>query len=281
MSFSQRAKGAFFQALVLFAFFAAVFITGLQLFDFSLIDLVLISIILGLAGFIHGVFGLGFPMIATPLLAMIMDVQSAVLITLFPTIVVNMLSIYKGGEWRFSIGRFWPLALFVAMGSMLGANLLVVSDPSPFRLLLAAIILLYLALPWMTRLRLQWIDSHMYLSMLGFGLVAGLFGGSVNVMVPVLMIFTLELALARTAMIQTFNLCFLSGKATQVGVFYAAGLIDSGLVTVAGPGLVLAVAALLGGNAIRDRIDSTLYQGILKKLLLLMACILVGQYLLA
>jgi len=237
-------------------------------FELSLLDLVIVSSILAMAGFIHGVFGIGFPMIATPLLALILDVQSAVLITLFPTIAVN-------------IGRFWQLALFAAIGSMLGANMLVAFDPSPFRLLLAAIILLYLALPWMKRLRLDWVANHMYFSMLGFGLIAGMFGGSVNVMVPILMIFTLELGLARTAMIQTFNLCFLSGKATQVGVFFFAGLIDVGLVRVAGPGLALAVVALLAGSAIRDRIDSVLYQDILRKLLLLMACILVGQYLLA
>ncbi len=249
--------------------------------DLSLIDLVLVSAILGLAGFIHGVFGIGFPMMATPLLAMFMDVQSAVLITLFPTIAVNMMSIYKGGEWGSSIGRFWPLAIFTAIGGMLGANLLVLFDPSPFRLLLAAIILLYLALPWMGRLRMDWVASYMFLSMLGFGLIAGVFGGSVNVMVPILMIFAMELGLARTAMIQTFNLCFLSAKATQVGVFYLAGLIATDLILVAGPGLVLAVVALRAGAAIHDRIDSALYQNILKKLLLLMACILVVQYLLA
>ncbi len=248
------------------------------MFDLSLIDLMLVSTILGMAGFVHGVFGLGFPMLATPLLALFMDVQSAVLITLFPTIAVNMLSIYQGGGWRNSIGRFWPLALFAAIGSMLGANLLVVSDPSPFRLVLAAIILLYLGLPWMKRLQMGWVDRHLFLSMALFGLTAGVFGGAVNVMVPVLMIFTLELGLARTVMIQTFNLCFLSGKATQVGVFYDAGLIDAGLVTAVVPGMALAVVALLLGRAISSWVDSDLYQGILRKLLLLMAVVLVGQF---
>ncbi len=248
------------------------------MFDLSLVDLVLISSILALAGFIHGVFGLGFPMIATPLLSLFMDVQSAVLITLFPTIAVNLLSIYQGGDWRSSIGRFWPLALFAAVGGLLGANLLVVSDPAPFRLVLAAIILLYLGLPWMRRINMGWIERHLFLSMLLFGLIAGVSGGSVNVMVPVLMIFTLELGLARTVMIQTFNLCFLSGKATQVGVFYGAGLIDAGLVTVVIPGMVLAVVAMLLGRAVCDRINSDLYQGILRKLLLLMASLLVAQF---
>jgi uncharacterized membrane protein YfcA len=246
--------------------------------ELSLIELTLVSAILALAGLIHGVFGIGFPMIATPLLAMFVDVQSAVLITLFPTIAVNILSIYKGGGWGESIGRFWPLALFAFVGSIAGANLLVVSDPEPFRLALAAIIILYLNLHRLTRLKVNWIKDHIYLSMLLFGLVAGLFAGSVNVMVPILMIFTLELGLAMTVMIQTFNMCFLSGKAAQIGVFYGAGLIGSELLSTVAVGLVLAVLALRFGMLLRDRIHSDLYQKILRKLLLLMACILIGQY---
>jgi uncharacterized membrane protein YfcA len=34
------------------------------------------------AGLIHGTLGLGFPMVATPMLATMMDVRSAILITL-------------------------------------------------------------------------------------------------------------------------------------------------------------------------------------------------------
>jgi uncharacterized membrane protein YfcA len=246
--------------------------------ELSIIDLVLISAILALAGLIHGVFGIGFPMIATPLLAMFMDVQSAVLITLFPTIAVNLLSIYKGGGWGDSIGRFWPLALFAFVGGILGTNLLVVSDPEPFRLALAGIIILYLNLHRLTRIKMSWVEDHIYLSMLLFGLVAGMFGGSVNVMVPILLIFALELGLAKTVMIQTFNMCFLSGKVAQVGVFSGVGLIDMDLLSTVAVGLVLAVAALWFGMSLRDKIHTDLYQKILRKLLLLMACILVGQY---
>ncbi len=246
--------------------------------ELPLLDLVLVTAILATSGFIHGVFGMGFPMIATPLLALFMDVQSAVLITLFPTIAVNALSIYSGGSWRDSIGRFWPLALFVSVGSMFGTNLLVVSDPAPFRLLLAAAIILYLNLNRLTQLKMSWIENHIYISMLLFGLLAGLFSGTVNVMIPILMIFTLELGLAKTVMIQTFNMCFLSGKATQVGVFYGAGLIEMDLVSTVTAGVVLAVLALKIGMSIRERIHSDLYEKILRKLLLAMACILVGQY---
>jgi uncharacterized membrane protein YfcA len=125
---------------------------------------------------------------------------------------------------------------------------------------------------------MSWVEDHIYLSMLLFGLVAGMFGGSVNVMVPILMIFTLELGLAMTVMIQTFNLCFLSGKAAQVGVFYGAGLVDMELASTVAIGLVLAVLALRIGMLLRERLNSELYQKILRKLLLLMATILIGQF---
>jgi uncharacterized membrane protein YfcA len=235
---------------------------------------------MALAGVVHGALGLGFSMVATSALALFTDVQSAILITLFPTISVNLISIYRGGRWRESIGRFWPLALFAAVGGMLGTQTLILSDPSPFRLLLAAIILLYLNLERLRRIRLDWIQTHPLGSMALFGLVGGFLAGTVNVMVPILVIFTLELGLTATAMVQLFNLCFFAGKVSQVGVFSLSGLIDPSLLETAVPGVAVAIISLLGGMSIRDRIETETYRRILKRVLLLIACILIGQYLL-
>jgi len=44
------------------------------------------------AGLVHGTLGLGFPMVATPILATMMDVRSAILVTLLPTMAVNIAS---------------------------------------------------------------------------------------------------------------------------------------------------------------------------------------------
>jgi hypothetical protein len=51
-----------------------------------------------LAGLVHGTFGIGFPMIATPLLALFTDVFSAVLICVIPTMSVNLMTIWHGGR---------------------------------------------------------------------------------------------------------------------------------------------------------------------------------------
>lgn len=77
----------------------------------------------------------------------------------------------------------------------MGAYVLTRSDPAPFRLLLASLIILYLLTHGLGTLKRHWAYSHLSL-----------------------------------LMVQVFNLCFLGGKLAQIGVFGAAGLLGTGLV---------------------------------------------------
>ena len=43
-----------------------------------------------IAAFIHGMLGFGFPLVATPVLALFMDLRAAVLLTLVPTVSINL-----------------------------------------------------------------------------------------------------------------------------------------------------------------------------------------------
>ncbi len=245
---------------------------------FSLATLALFAAIIALAGFVHGTLGLGFPLVATPLLALIVDVRSAILITLLPTVAVNVASIVRGGRWGESIGRFWPLAAFAVLGSALGTRVLIVADPAPFKLLLAALILVYLTGGRAHRLKLRAVTRHRRLSMLVFGLAAGFAAGTTNVMVPILIIYTLELGLARTAMVQVFNMCFLAGKVSQLGVFAGSGVLSVDVVVGTLPLAGVAVAALLVGIVLRKRIPTALYRRIVRRVLALLAVVLVAQY---
>ena len=123
-----------------------------------------------------------------------------------------------------------------------------------------------------------WVASNLGWSMLVFGLLAGLAAGTTNVMVPILIIYTLELGLARTAMVQTFNLCFLAGKVSQIAVFAASGLLGAGLLLATAPLAAAAVAALAGGIAIRERLPTETYRRLVRHVLLGLAILLVIQY---
>jgi uncharacterized membrane protein YfcA len=231
-----------------------------------------------ISGLTHGSLGLGFAVVLTSLLALLVDMRTAILISLFPTIVINILSILHGGNWRASVARYWPLAAYAAIGSLLGTQLLILADPEPFKLLLAAIILLYLNMGRLGKLRFGVVRSAPRLSMAAFGLTAGVLAGTVNVMVPVLIIYALELGLASTAMVQVFNLCFMSGKLAQVGMFSAAGMLDLASLVVLLPLVAGAVVGLIAGMLARSRISESFYRRLLQRILFLIACMLVIDY---
>jgi len=229
------------------------------------------------AGLVHGTLGLGFPMVATPILATMMDVRSAILLTLLPTMAVNIASIINSRESLASTRPFVPLVGFTLLGSIAGASILAITDPSPFRILLASLILLYL---WSSlRISRQWLDDNPMIAMAGFGIVAGLAAGTTNVMIAVLIIYFLSLDTARATMVPTLNACFLVGKASQMIVLAIAGLVGFSLIIETAPLALAAIGALLLGQRLRLRIEVATYQSILRKLLLLLAAILIYQFL--
>jgi len=241
--------------------------------------LVLIAVIgvMLLSGLVHGTLGLGFPMVATPMLATMMDVRSAILVTLLPTMAVNIASIAGNRDGLRTARRYLPLIGFALLGSIIGASILAATDPAPFRILLASLILLYL---WNgLRFSRAWLEQNTLLAMALFGLCAGFAAGTTNVMVAVLIIYFLSLETPRSTLVPALNSCFLVGKAAQIAVLAVAGLVSLRLVLETAPLAGLALAALWLGRRLQNRIEVKTYQSILRKLLFVLALILVFQFL--
>jgi uncharacterized membrane protein YfcA len=79
-------------------------------------------VLLIVAALAHGALGFGFPLISTPIVAIFSDMRTAILLTLFPNIVINIISIMSGGNWRHSIGRYWPISIYVMFGTVMGGR---------------------------------------------------------------------------------------------------------------------------------------------------------------
>ena len=242
------------------------------------LDLALFASILIAAAVVHGALGLGFPLISTPLLSIFVDVRTAILITLLPTIVVNVISIFSGSDWRSSIGKFWSVAVWVAIGGIAGSYLIAVNDPGPFKLLLAVLVFLYLAVDRSQRAVFGFLHRFRRSSGAGFGLVAGISAGATNTMVPIMIIYALEMGWSRATMVPVFNLFFLTGKATQVGVFSTAGIYDWHIAAATVPLAAVSGLAILAGKRFRDRIESERYRRIIKGALFVVGVILVIQF---
>lgn len=244
--------------------------------DFNLDFLTIFLIVLFSSSLIHGSIGFGFPMIATPLLAMVTDVKTAIVYIAIPTLLINIVSIYSEGNFLQAIKRFYPLALIGMLGSAIGTQILIYSNSELFKLLLAFSILLYLFIQKF-RIEMKWILQKKRLSMVVFGLVAGIIGGLTNVMASILIIYSLESKHTKKEIIQSTNLCFLFGKIIQIVLFTLHGSFTQEILTTSFISLFFAAFAMFAGLKIKNLIPQESYRKMIKVILFLMASILIYQ----
>lgn len=235
--------------------------------------------VMALAGLVHGMLGLGFPLIATPLLALVTDVKTAIALTLAPTLTVLVFSVARGRDWRGSLGKHWFLPLYMIVGSFLGARLLIVANSAPFTLALALLILAYLNLERLGKTSWSWVKERPQLAAAAFGLVAGLSESTTNVSGPPLLIYFLTLGTEPRIMVRALNLCFLSGKSTQAITLVSSGALSLASLVGTLPFALIGVGTLRAGTVIRDRVNPVTYRRWLKGALWGMAVLLLGQFL--
>lgn len=250
----------------------------IDLLDLSIVQLVLVGLVMLFAGFIHGTLGLGFPLMATPLLALFLDLRTAILITLLPTAVVNTASILHGGRWTDSLRKYWVLATCSLFGSAVGAFMIAHNDPAVFQLLLAALIFVFLLSPKLLPQGVGILSADQRWVMPLVGLVAGFAAGTTNVMVPVLIIYSLSLSMNKNTTVQVFNLCFLSGKLAQMAIFWWSGSIDIQFLGSTIPYAILGFVALHYGTRIRDNLPTETFRIYIRRLLFCFGVLLILRF---
>lgn len=213
-----------------------------------------------LGGLVHGTLGIGFPLVATPLVALVTDVRTAIIVLLIPTITVNVASIVSGGKFTDVARRFWYVVFSIGIGSYIGTSLLVTLDPNPFRLLLALVLLFYIYTRNSSPFTWSFIQRKAVVSGTMVGTAAGFLAGTVNITMPPLFIYFSEMRLTTTQLIQILNVCFLMGKVTQTATFVAHDALDVNTLLLSLPFSVVAVSVLRFGISIRQRIDAETYR---------------------
>src|SRR5690348_368472 len=119
--------------------------------ELSLAALAFVALVCLLAGFAHGALGFGFPIVATPLVALVIDIKSAIALLAPVTLVLVVVSMLRGGPLAPIARRFGYLPVALAAGAYAGTRFLMAAPPEPFLLLLAGVLVLYLNLDRLDR----------------------------------------------------------------------------------------------------------------------------------
>lgn len=235
--------------------------------------------VFAVAAILHGVTGIGFPILTTAALTLFLPLKAAIVISLFPTLVINGLSFLSGNRPMEVVKSNGALAASSIVGSLLGVQMLFWVNEGVLLLLLVAAVVLYVYASLFGKL------THLVPSLpktIGYGTVAGLIGGPTNAMSPVVMMYLLSTSEDKNTISQSANLCFLLGKLSQLVVLlsYGEAIFEPKLLTFTLAVTGLSVACLYGGFALRERISVVLFKRIVLVALTLLGASLAAKALL-
>lgn len=234
------------------------------------------TVIVFWSSLVHGGIGFGFGMIATPLVALFTDIQTTIMYMLLPTMAVNIISILSEGKFFEALKKFWFIIFLMIIGSTLGTILLIYTNSEFFKLLLAAIIFLYL-FQGIVKIEATFVSKYPRASTYGLGIFGGILSGLTNIVAPLMIMYTLELKYSRKDTIQLSNLCFLFTKIGQFAVFLYYGTFTSETFQISFLTIVVVCIGMLLGIKVKKKIDVKYYSKILKGLLFIIACTLVYE----
>ncbi|WP_352259617.1 sulfite exporter TauE/SafE family protein [Psychrobacter sp. TB55-MNA-CIBAN-0194] len=182
-------------------------------------QMLILTLIFAMASLLHGISGLGVTLVTTTALASIYPLPHAIVLVIFPSILLNAMTWLSGGgrtiwqNFTYYGRRYWLLALTSLLGSILGAKLLLWIDSAYILLTLAAVIAFYVIsslLGKQTRLP----DTKPVLIMVGFS--AGVIGGATNAMSTILMMYLLSASDDKNTIAKVGNMCYFLGKVAQI-----------------------------------------------------------------
>jgi uncharacterized membrane protein YfcA len=230
------------------------------------------------AGFLQGALGFGFPFVATPLIALVADMRTAIVAVLLPTLATICVALFASGPLRATLARFWAMPLYAMLGASVGTWIFVAAPEAPYTLVLALLTLFYLSLDYWGRAEWPVVRRHERAFAPLSGFTSGMFEGTANVAAPPLIIYYLALGLTPVMLVQALNICFLVGKTTQLTILATRGGVglEEWLATL--PLAAIGVAGSIIGVRIRNRIDASTFRVWVKRALLVIALGLIAQY---
>ncbi|HYC47709.1 MAG TPA: sulfite exporter TauE/SafE family protein [Burkholderiales bacterium] len=237
-----------------------------------------IALVMIVSGIVQGALGLGFPTIATPLIALVTDIRTAIILVLLPCIATIVIALFRSGAVKEALAQFWMMPLYMIGGAAVGTRIFIAFPQFPYALLLAAMIVVYLNLDRFGGGEWRVVKRHRHAFGAMFGVAAGLTEGTANVASPFLIVYYLAIAVQPALFVQAMNMCFLVGKTTQF-----ATLASAGGVTALQWGMTLPLAVVAGAGAwygvkIRGRIDAASYRRWVRGALFVIAALLIGEY---
>ncbi len=240
----------------------------------ELSECVIVSMVLLLAGGVKGVIGLGLPTVSLAILTIIIDLPTAMVIILAPTLVTNIWQAAIGGYAKELLRRLWPFFLTATATILIGVAILTRVKLFWLTALLGVLLTIYAILNLLSyRFTIQPQNERLFGCIAGLlnGLAAGMTGSSV---VPGVM-YLQAIGLSRDKLIQAMGILFaLFALALGAGLQYNQ-ILGSERIALSVIAVFPALVGMVLGRRIRGYLSESLFKRIFFSALLMLGLYLV------
>ena len=221
--------------------------------------LALVMVVIGAAAVVKGAIGFGFPLVATPVIASVLDARTAVLVLSLASLFGNVgMAIRGGGSWP-TFRRLAPMLVGLLVGTVGGALLLASLDAATLGLVvgLAAMAFAFVCTARPSLAVPARLERYLALPM---GLAGGLLGGSTSIFAPPIVSYVHALHLGKREFVFFVSMLYSFGGVTQVVSYTRLGLYETPILLLALATCLPNAVGLWIGTRIQDRIDAFLFR---------------------
>jgi uncharacterized protein len=230
------------------------------------LDLLILVVGLGFAGFAKGTTGMGLPLVATPLLAGVFGPKAAVVIVTIPIFAANSLLLVQGWRRLDVLRGIAPIVVASAIGTVIGVNLLALLDQRTFAVLISAMVVIFL----LRGDRLVGADPGARRArVIGpiVGAVGGVLQGTTSIASPLIGSFFHARRMAPHDYVVVLAAIFELNSIIQLIGYGALGLYTPEILAIGLLGLVPTLLALMAGMFFRGRLDARRFRQLIVVLL--------------
>jgi uncharacterized membrane protein YfcA len=237
-------------------------------------ELLVVFVASFLGAFIKGVTGMGYPVVAVPLISLVLGVEDAVVIVALPNFAANSFLCWEARDAR---GESRDLGLFVGLGvlgAVLGTLVLVDAPEEPLQIALALTVAAFVVLAVRhAELRLAPATTRRWAAPVGF--LAGLFQGAIGASGPVVGTWFHGYRLTPRGYVFTVTVVFGITGLAQIFVLGGQGAFTAELLGAAALAGLAVLCATPLGLRLRRRLEHTGFERAVLVALLISAAALV------
>ena len=240
-------------------------------FDFTYF---IVGIALLVAAFVKGATGLGFPLIATPTIALLLDIRIAVTVLILPNLFMDSAQVLRDGFPYEIYRRFKTLIAPTIVGVFIGTLVLVKTPLWVLNLCLGAMVVLFVI---SNLLRFDFAvtprQEKIFSPCVGF--LSGFLNGVTNAAGPALAIYLYSLKLEKRKFVKTLGTVFVTTKLSQLVAVSTWNLFNWHTLQLSALVILFTLAGFFAGIKAQDRVNQKTFNRGLLVLLTLVGAILI------